>query len=516
MSLRCFTGSLPIKQFDFSKRWQHKTALNQKNRQIDWQPFPDSPQLIAYNSEADEIFYGGAAGGGKTDLGLGKAGTKHRRVLALRREYPQLNGIVERSQELYSEVASYNDSKHIWRFNDGRTIQFGSCQHEPDKKKYQGQPHDLVWFDEASEFLESQVLFIGAWARSENPKQKVQVLLTGNPPLSADGYWVLQRYAPWLDPHHPNPAKPGELRWYVRLDGVDTPVDGPEPVPDSKGKLQTPKSRTFIFAKVQDNPIYMANGYEATLQSLPEPLRSMMLEGNFQAGQEDDPLQVIPTAWILIAQQRWVEQEHREHCALSALGVDIAHGGKDNTIIQPRYGSFFAKPKVHPGTTTPSGPIAAALVLRESVPGIAINIDMSVWGSSAYEVLLNNPQLPNSCFVNGINFAEGSKATDKTGKLRFANKRAECYWAFREALDPDSGQDIALPPDSQIVADLTAPHWSLRSNGILIESKEDIKKRLQRSTDWGDAIVMAWAYSGQGLSITTGSRKREASTLGSI
>jgi len=503
-----FTGSVSTKWYDFSRRDQTRNP-SLKNSKIDWRPFPGKPQEVAYNSEADEIFYGGAAGGGKTDLGLGKSATKHRRVLALRREFPQLTGIIERSQELYSDVATYNDSKHIWKFADGRSIRFASCQYETDKKKYQGQPHDLVWFDEASEFLESQVIFIMTWARSENPKQKVQVLLTGNPPLSAAGYWVLKRYAPWLDPNHPNPAKPGELRWYVRLHGVDTPVDGPEPIPDSKGILQKPKSRTFIFAKVQDNPIYMANGYEATLQSLSEPLRSMMLEGNFQAGQEDDPLQVIPTAWIKLAQQRWVEQEHAEKCALSALGVDIARGGKDNTIIQPRHGSFFTRPKVHPGSSTPSGNIAAALIIKAMISGIAVNIDMIGWGSAAYEHLLNNPSLPPSCTVNGINNAEASKATDKTGQLKFANKRAELYWAFREALDPDSGQDVALPPDNEIVADLSAPHWSLRTNGILIESKDDIKKRLGRSTDYGDAIVNAWAYSGTGFSIATGSKKRE-------
>lgn len=495
---------------------QTETNPKKKYKTIDWRPFADSPQQKAYDSEADEIFYGGAAGGGKTDLGLGKSATQHRRVLALRREYPQLNGIVERSQELYSPVATYNSSSHIWRFNDGRVIQLGSCQYEQDKKKYQGQPHDLVWFDEASEFLESQVLFISAWARSENPNQKVQVLLTGNPPLTADGYWVLQRYAPWLDPNHPNPAEPGELRWYVRLDGVDTPVDGPEPVPDSNGELEQPKSRTFIFAKVEDNPVYMQSGYKATLQSLPEPLRSMMLEGNFQAGQEDDPLQVIPTAWIKIAQQRWLEQEHKDRQALTALGVDVAYGGKDNTIIQPRYGSYYGKPIVYPGTSTPSGSITAALIIKEMKAGCAVNIDMISWGASAYEQLLNNPSLPPSCSINGINFSEGSQKTDKTGKLKMANKRAEVYWAFREALDPDSGQDIALPPDKQIVADLSAPHWSLRTNGILIESKDDIKKRLGRSTDWGDAIVYAWAFSGRDLKISTGTRKRESIDIGKL
>lgn len=491
-----------------------KLLAANSNITIDWQPFPNSPQEIAYNCEADEIFYGGAAGGGKTDLGLGKAGTKHRRVLTLRREYPQLAGIIDRSKALFSEVATFNETKGVWRFDDGRVIEFGSCQYEKDKTKYQGRPHDFIHIDEASEFLESAFLFITAWARTENPKQKVQVLLTGNPPMTPEGYWVLKRYAPWLDPNHPDPAKPGELRWYVRLNGEDTPVDGPEPVPDDNGDLQKPKSRTFIGAKVEDNPVYMESGYKATLQSLPEPLRSMMLSGNFQAGQEDDPLQVIPTSWVKLAQQRWIEQQNQERATLSALGVDIARGGKDNTIIQPRYGGFYGRPIKYLGTATPSGNIAAGLILKEAVSGIAINIDMIGWGSAAYEHLLDNPNLPKSCTVNGINFAEGSLKTDKTGQLKMANKRAECYWAFREALDPDSGQNICLPPDNEVVSDLCAPRWSLRTSGIQIESKDDIKKRIGRSPDWGDAIVNAWAFSGQGFYIDYGTSKRESASIG--
>ena len=81
--------------------------------------------------------------------------------------------------------------------------------------------------------------------------------------------------------------------------------------------------------------------------------------------------------------------------------------------------------------------------------------------------------------------------------MAFVNKRAEAHWRFREALNPDQdgGSAIALPPDPQVLADLTAPRWKLMTRGIQIESKEDLKKpeRLGRSPDKGDAIVMAWS-----------------------
>jgi hypothetical protein len=64
---------------------------------------------------------------------------------------------------------------------------------------------------------------------------------------------------------------------------------------------------------------------------------------------------------------------------------------------------------------------------------------------------------------------------------------------MRERLDPSYGATLALPPDDTLIGDLTAPHWKLTSGGkILIESKEQIKARLHRSTDAGDAAVQAF------------------------
>ena len=52
---------------------------------------------------------------------------------------------------------------------------------------------------------------------------------------------------------------------------------------------------------------------------------------------------------------------------------------------------------------------------------------------------------------------------------------------------------LALPPDDYLVGDLTAPRWHQRTAGLQIESKDEIRKRLGRSTDVGDAIVHAFS-----------------------
>src|SRR5437588_12720638 len=98
---------------------------------------------------------------------------------------------------------------------------------------------------------------------------------------------------------------------------------------------------------------------------------------------------------------------------------------------------------------------------------------------------------------NPFSFVASWESIEKTkdGSLAFANKRAEAWWKFREALDPDQpdGSAVALPPDPELRADLCTPTWKLTARGILLESKDDIRKRLGRSPGKGDAAVMAWS-----------------------
>jgi hypothetical protein len=75
--------------------------------------------------------------------------------------------------------------------------------------------------------------------------------------------------------------------------------------------------------------------------------------------------------------------------------------------------------------------------------------------------------------------------------MKFRNNRSFLMWRFREALEPVKGENLALPPDSELKADLCAPRWKLTASGILIESKDEIKKRIGRSPDKGDAVILA-------------------------
>lgn len=484
----------------FIASWQLQAIaeIERRNRIVNnppellWQPNPDkedgtpNPQRLALESEADELFFGGQAGGGKSDLILGLAFTQHKQSAIFRRVYPNLKSLIQRSIELVGDSNKFNKSDKTWRI-DNKIIEFGAVQYEDDKSNWQGRPHDLKAFDEITEFTRSQYLFIIGWNRSTDQSQRCRVVVTGNPPTDDDGTWVIDEWGPWVNPEHPDPAKPGELRWYYYDENNNVVWLHSSDEVEINGKPIKPRSRTFIPSELADNPHLASDGrYESVLQSLPEPLRSQLLYGDFTTRREQDPWQVIPSDWVRLAQKRWLAMD-KPDVAISGVGVDVARGGRDKTSIAKRYDNYFSEVISYPGSVTRDGPAVAALVEQnlESEPGY-INIDVIGVGSSAYDSL---KEMYKS--VNPVNVSEKSFYRDRSGRLKMRNKRAEYYWRMRDMLDPNSDSDIALPPGNEVLADLCVARYKLTTAGVTIEDKEAIKKRIGRSPDVGEAILLA-------------------------
>jgi len=450
-----------------------------------WLPQPGAQQR-AWLTPADELYYGGQAGGGKTDLLLGLGLTAHQRTIIFRRNYTQFkggDGLISRALLVAGAKGHFSSRINGLLMNDGRTIEFGGVEDMGELGKWKGRPHDMVGFDELSEFMEQMYLFLMGWVRTTRPGQKTRVVGAGNPPTSIEGEWVIKRWGAWLDGQHSNPAKPGELRWYARLNDKDTEVDSPTPF-IINGERIVPKSRTFIPASLADNPILASQGYGAQLQALPEPLRSQLLYGDYTIGLKDDPWQVIPTAWVDAAMKRWVE--HRPPGPATQSGLDVARGGADKTVLAQRWGEWFAPLERYPGKDTPDGQECRRIVINAMMRGGSCNVDVIGPGASVVDLCreAGYETLP-------INFGAGTKRRDRTKLLRFVNVRAFAYWSFREALDPEHGDGVMLPPDQELRADLCAARYDVRVNGLLIEDKEAISKRLGRSPDAGDAVVLA-------------------------
>lgn len=452
-------------------------------------PLP-GPQAAAYNSAADELLYGGAAGGGKSSVGLGCAATQHNRSLILRRQSTELEGLITDLNEMLGRDGWRSIGNGGEHRTKGRTIRLGGMRDLDDWRDYAGQPRDLMYFDEAGEFLEQQVSSLLAWLRSINPNQRCRAIFGSNPPRGTEGQWLLEWFAPWLDPIYPHPARPGELRWYVRLGDKTRWVAGPGQY-EIEGETYTARSRTFIPARLDDNPFLDRTDYRARLQNLPEPLRSQLLKGDFLAGREDDAWQVIPSDWIQRARLRWTPQRP-ENVPMTSIGVDVAQGGGARTTLAARYRNWFAPVRAVEGADTADGMSVASLVFREMRDGCTVVVDMGGgWGGDAYGHL--SRQLPEDSMVGFMGVNPSAEMT-VNGLEGFANKRAETWWRFREALDPDMGADIALPPDPELAAELAMPRRVPERREIQIEMKKDIIKRLGRSPDKADAVVMAWAY----------------------
>lgn len=450
-------------------------------------PLP-GPQTDAYCSNADVLLYGGSAGSGKSFLTVGLASQEHTRSIIFRRESSQTDGLQEAGRQIIGDSARFNGTDLEWTWPDGRSVKLAGMQLANDWVKHAGRERDLLAFDEAGEFLEVQVSSLMAWNRGPEG-QRCRIVFASNPPRSSDGAWMVKWFAPWLDRQFHDTAGPGDLRYAVMVKGEPVWVDGPgEHVVN--GETYTALSFTFIPASLKDNPYRDTPEYRARLQSLPEPLRSQLLYGLFDAGSEDDPNQVIPTAWVQAAMQRWTPHPP-VGIPMCALGVDVAQGGADNTVIVARYDSWFSRPEVTEGAKTPGGTDVAGLVITKRRDGAKVIIDVGGgWGGAAHGHLMANDV--DSYPYMGV---KESRARTADNQLTFSNVRSEAWWRLREALDPDQrgGAQMALPDDRILLADLTAPKFEVLNRGaIQVEAKDKLVKRLGRSPDRGDAIVMCW------------------------
>jgi len=468
---------------------------------LPWVPNP-GPQTAAYNSLADELYYGGQAGGGKSDLTIGAGLTQHEKSLILRRYNDDAKVLAERTMAIVGSRDGYNGQAQILR-RPGRLLEYGGCKDLEDRQRYKGDPHDLIGFDEIPDFLEEQYTFIIGWNRSANPHQRCRVICTGNPPTTPEGLWVIRRWGAWLDPSHPKygKVKEGELLWYTTINKKDTEVDGPGPhfIP-GEAKPVYAKSRTFIRARLEDNPDLAATNYDAVLAGMPERERLAYREGRFDASLKDRAAQIIPSAWVRAAMDRWTERPPAgvPQCAIAA---DCTGGGVDPMVVGVRHDGWFDNLIVIPGEDIPAqhaGRSAAGHVITHRRNNSVMIIDMGGgYGGPLFEHLHENFQAAEGALPVVIPFKGSEAAVSRTqdGTVGFNNRRTAALWKMREALDPGQagGSPIMLPPDDELFGDLTAPTYKLIRGMYHAEPKVDVCARLGRSTNKGDTVCMCWS-----------------------
>ncbi len=208
---------------------------------------------------AFEIFYGGCAGGGKS-AGLlldaiSQIDEPGYKALLLRRTYSELSkadGLIEESQKIYMKLGGvYTAGEKRWRFPSNAIIDFGHCENESDKHKYQSSQYDKILFDELTSFTETQYLYLFSRCRGTNPKINRGIRSASNP------------------------GNVGHVFCKRRF------IDGKQPY-----KIYTDEYKNtscFIPASIYDNPHIINNDpqYINRLKMLPENDRKALLEGNW-------------------------------------------------------------------------------------------------------------------------------------------------------------------------------------------------------------------------------------------
>jgi hypothetical protein len=173
---------------------------------------------------------------------------------------------------------------------------------------------------------------------------------------------------------------------------------------------------------------------------------------------------------------------------LDKLGVDVARSGEDKTVFAPRHGRVVAELRRYALADTMATAGRVKKYLDRAKHGNA-SIDVIGVGAGVVD-RLREQGYP----VEAFNGSEKTDLRDVSGELEFLNRRAASWWTLRELLDPINEMDICLPDDDYLIGDLVAPKWSETSSGkIKVESKDDVKKRIGRSPDSGDAVVLAFA-----------------------
>jgi len=497
-----------IEEFIPAETIEYLKALETQGVSV-WRP-QVGPQVAFHASPADELLYGGAAGGGKSESILVEA-ARHIEVpgyhaLILRRTFPELtrsDGLIPRSKQYFYDLGKWRAGEYRWYFNtktksNPATIDFGHLERLDDIHKYQSAAYAYIAFDELTSFIEEQYIYLISRLRSK--AQVSKRLRSATNPGNEGHDWVFRRWGAWLDPTHYNPAKSGEIRYFARINDDDIEVEA-----DWRGADgEEPLSRSFIPAFVTDNPALLTldPGYLARLAALPEPYRSQLRDGNWLVGKEHE-WQVIPHQWVRAAMDRW-EPRAGSGFDFTCCACDPARG-TDNAVVGYRRGNWVGELvyRRERDTMYLIGEISQVYA-DQGANGLVspARVDVIGVGAGVYdrmrEIAMEKREDPERKHeiieAIPINAGEKTTATDKSGQLDIVNVRAEMWWHMRELLDPDNPlgltEPVALPPDKTLLADLTAPRWRHTSGGILIESKLDIKKRIGRSTDAGDTVCM--------------------------
>lgn len=249
-------------------------------------PYKPQPRQAKYHQakDVDELLYGGAAGGGKSEATIWDAlkyalQYPNSRQVVFRRTFPDLQrSIIMRTLQVYpKELGKYNQSKHEWVFINGSVIELAYWDNDSNYMNYQGAEYDQIRWEELTQFEERWYVYMLSRLRGSKPYPRA-VKSTTNP--GGVGHsWVKRRFI--------DIGPPEEVHDVQEYDDNGNPLHWPEGTPNAGQPIK--RKRIFIPANVFDNKALIENdpGYVARLMALSDAERKQLLEGDWDtfAGQ---------------------------------------------------------------------------------------------------------------------------------------------------------------------------------------------------------------------------------------
>lgn len=380
-------------------------------------PINPGPQFEFMMTNAEEVLYGGAAGGGKS-YGLRAYAVSYcmtypgSKGVLFRQSFRQLEEthLIEIQKEVPESIAHYAAGPHDLVFNNGSLLMFRFCEKDEDARSYDTAEFDFELFDELSHFTKFQYTYLTSRCRSTRPGWIGPRIRSGATPLGRGHAWVKAR---WVDA-----AAPMEI-WTADL---------------SEGGM----TRQFIPARVTDNPILVKSDpkYLDRLHALPyEEYRAKAL------GDWD-----VFTGQFLV---RWRQKIH----IIEPFDIDPEWDlflCVDYGFNKPYAALWFARP---PGTDTAFvyreqyGP---QVTLKEQVRRAKEAIDAT--GEKLKAVILD-PSMMGKVNVKGERITPMSDSwTEKFGNhcpvIRGNNERVPGWRLMREMVDwkETPSKAVAVPP----------------------------------------------------------------------
>jgi len=399
-------------------------------------------------------FFGGGIRGGKTVVTLAilfifcKVYPRSRWAI-VRKDLPTLRRNTLPSFERFKPtpfVGKLNQSTWSVKCENGSEIIFfpESIKDDPELYRWRGLEVNGFLLEEANELRRESFLKAveraGSWIVRDGEQPPPFVLGTCNP---GDGYVKDMFYSP-----------------------------------SRSGSLEAPYY--FLQSLIVDNP-HLPKSYLQSLESLktssPKTYERFVM-GNWEAS--EDPDQLIKYEWIIAA-------KNVEPIAGKArIGVDVARFGDDKTVICLIEGNTIKELDAYSGLSTDKVADRARMkMLSNGVDAPNVKVDSVGLGAGVVDSLR----------AEGFGVTEfissASQIYKSTSKFKFKNLRCQAWWEFREALR--LGEVCIDVEEPKLFEDLTAIKYKVGSDKMLeVESKDSIKKRIGRSTDFGDAVIYAW------------------------